>query len=287
MVSTQLHPDDTLPLTCTRAGTCCHGNRVFLNPWELASLARGKQLTPAAFREQFCDAGGVVLRFDGPTNSNGKPACRLYSENTGCSVHPWRPLACRLYPLARQVQYETARYIYQGEAFPCLNECPDVVKLPHMRVREYLAGQQTDSFEKAQDEYLELMQDIADVAFTLLLDTGLAESGDTKTLVAWRKMGNEQPAILVKRIGQEWIDFLMIPSFPEQPDAIAFARMHNEQFQLKAQEEFGNPGNFHEIHEASVLMMALALYLARALGANPEVLADYWVEQAKSHGARE
>lgn len=288
MTSTQLHLDDILPLTCTRAGTCCHGNRVFLNPWELRCLAREKQLTPTAFRDQFCDVGGIVLRFDGPANSSGKSACRLYVENAGCSVHVARPLACRLFPLGRQVQQGTAHYMYQGETFPCLNGCSDVVKLPHISVRDYLKGQQTDSFETAQDEYLEVMQNIADIAFTLLLDTGLAESGDTETLAAWRKIGNEQPAALVKRIGEEWIDLLMIPSFPEQADDVGtFARIHNEQLQLNAQKAFGNLQSLPEIHQASVLMMSLALYLARALGANPEVLAEHWIDVAKSHGATE
>ncbi len=288
MTSTQLNLDDTLPLTCTRAGTCCHGNRVFLNPWELACLARAKQLSPAAFREQFCGDGGIVLRFDGPTNNKGKSACRLYLENQGCSVHVQRPLACRLFPLGRQIQHETAHYMYQGDTFPCLNECPNVIDLPHLSVREYLSGQQTASFETAQDEYLELMQNIADIAFTLLLDTDLAESGDTKTLAVWRKSGNEQPEALVKRIGKDWIDLLMVPSFSEQAnDAVAFARIHNDQLQLKAQETFGNLQSLPEIHNASVLMMSLALYLAKALGANPEVLAEHWIEVAKGHGARE
>lgn len=288
MTSTQLNLDDILPLTCTRSGTCCHGNRVFLNPWELHCLAREKQLTPAAFRDQFCGDGGMVLRFDGPTNSNGKSACRLYQDNVGCSVHVARPLACRLFPLGRQIQHETAHYMYQGKTFPCLNECPDVVKLPHISIREYLKGQQTDSFEKAQDEYLEVMQNIADIAFTLLLDTGLAESGDTETLAAWRKIGNEQPEALVTRIGEGWIDLLMIPSFSEQADdVITFANIHNEQLQLNAQEAFANLQNLQEIHEASVLMMSLALYLARALGASPEALTEHWIEVAKSHGAGE
>ncbi|MES2556601.1 MAG: YkgJ family cysteine cluster protein [Bacteroidota bacterium] len=287
MTSTPLNPDELLPLTCTRAGTCCHGNRVFLNPWELHCLAREKQLTPAAFRDQFCGDGGMLLRFDGPTNAHGKSACRLYLENVGCSVHVQRPLACRLYPLGRQIQHETAHYMYQGETFPCLNECPDVVNLPHISVREYLTGQLTDSFEKAQDEYLEVMQNIADIAFTLLLDTGLAESGDTQTLTAWRKIGNEQPEALVNRIGEGWIDLLMVPSFSEQPDAAAFAGIHNEQLQLNAEEAFGNLQTLPEIHEASVLMMSLALYLARALGANPEALSEHWIDVAKSHGARE
>ena len=46
-------------------------------------------------------------------------------------------------------------------------------------------------FEKAQDAYLEVMQNLAENAFTLLLDSGLAATGEKITLSMWRKMGQE------------------------------------------------------------------------------------------------
>lgn len=98
--------------------------------------------------------------------------------------------------------------MYQGNEFPCLEGCPEVSGLPHLAVGEYLKGQETNKFEKAQDEYLELMQNLADIAFMLLLDTGLAESGDKKTLEIWRKMGNELPEALTQMIDSDWIDCL-------------------------------------------------------------------------------
>jgi hypothetical protein len=33
--------------------------------------------------------------------------------------------------------------------------------------------------------------------------------------------------------------------------------------------------------------MGMALYLAAAIGANPKNLSDYWIDIAKSHGAKE
>ena len=64
-VSTKLTLTDNLPLTCSRSGTCCHGKTVKLNPWELACLAEAKGQTPRAFRDRYCDFGGIQLRFDG------------------------------------------------------------------------------------------------------------------------------------------------------------------------------------------------------------------------------
>lgn len=288
MITTKLSIQDKLPLTCTRTGTCCHGKLVLLNPWELVSLAKEKKNTPREFRDLYCEFGGIRLRFDGKVGWKEQQACSQYVDNIGCSVHLGRPLSCRLYPLGRQIQSEEVHYIYQGNEFPCLEGCPEVSGLPHLNVGDYLKGQKTDKFEKAQDEYLELMQNLADIAFVLLLETGLAESGDKETLPLWRKMGNEPPEVLADRIGQEWMDCLMLPEISDDlEDPISFARKHNDLLQIKAQEKFGVLQTNHEFHEASVLIMGVALHLARGIGANPKILAEHWIDTAKNHGALE
>jgi len=286
IVTNKLNIQDKLPLTCSRSGTCCHGNLVMLNPWELKCLAREKGITPGEFRDNYCEFGGIRLRFDGETGWREKQACSQYISNFGCSVHLGRPLACRLFPLGREIQSEEVHYIYQGDKFPCLEGCPEVSGLPLLSVGEYLKGQETKRFEKAQDAYLDLMQNLADIAFEFLLDTGLAESGETETLPLWRKLGNELPEVLADSIGQEWMDSLMIPDIQDE-DPASFARKHKDLLQLKAQEEFGNVETNQEFHEASVFIMGVTLHLARALGANPTVLVEHWIGIARKHGARE
>ncbi len=286
MQTHKLSLQDKLPLTCSRTGNCCHGKHIFLNPWELASLAKEKKKTPREFRNLYCEFGGILLQFNGKLGWDQKQACSQYVDNFGCSVHLGRPLACRLYPLGRQLQSEEVHYMFQGDEFPCLAPCPDVIELPHLSVGDYLKGQMTDAFEKAQDAYLELMQNTANIAFELLLDTGLAESGDKATLPLWREMGNELPEVLAERIGQEWIDCLMIPEISDN-NSSAFVEKHNELLQLKIQEQFGSSQTHKEIREASVLVMGIALHLARGLGANPKDLAELWIDTAKSYGAQE
>jgi len=48
--------------------------------------------------ERHTEAGGTVLRM----RDENDRAC-IFLDDKGCSVHPDRPLACRLYPLARSV----------------------------------------------------------------------------------------------------------------------------------------------------------------------------------------
>ena len=259
-----------------------------LNPWELFSFSKEKKVSPRDFRDLYTDFGGIRLTFNGKQDKKGQNACSQYVENHGCSVHKGRPLACRLYPLGRQIQFKKADYIFEGAQFPCLTDCAEVLNLPKLSVGDYLKGQGAAPFEKAQDAYLNVMQNIADIAFELLLDSGLSASGDTKTLTLWREMGNELPEILAERIGKDWIDALMIPEIKEVGDnSIEFAQKHNDLLLLKAQKQFDSLQTLDQVHEACVLIMGVALHLSRGLGADTKGIAELWIETAKSHGAKE
>ncbi len=288
MQTTKLSTQSILPLTCSRSGTCCFGKDVMLNPWELFRFSKEKKITPREFRDLYSEFGGIQLRFDGKPDKKGQKACSQYVDNVGCSVHLGRPLACRLYPLGRQTQFDKAHYIYEGDKFPCLNDCAEVLELPKLSVGEYLKGQEAGQFEKALDEYLLVMQNIADIGFELLLDSGLAASGDTKTLAAWREIGSESHELSAEIIGKEWVDHLMIPAITDATEnPVAFAQKHNDLLLLKAQEEFGSLQTLQELHEASVLIIGVALHLSRGLGADTKGISEHWIETAKSHGAKE
>nr|WP_237267395.1 YkgJ family cysteine cluster protein [Tenacibaculum todarodis] len=259
-----------------------------LNPWELLNFSKEKKITPREFRDLYSEFGGIQLLFDGKNDNKGQKSCSQYLDNAGCSVHLGRPLACRLYPLGRQIQFNKAQYIYEGDTFPCLTDCAEVLDLPKMTVGEYLEGQETDLFEKALNEYLKVMQNIADLGFELLLDSGLSESGDTKTLAAWREIGKASHQFSAKKIGNDWMDLLMIPPITDETEnPIIFAQKHNELLLLKAQEEFGSIQTLEELSQASTLLISVALHLSRGLGADTKGISELWIETAKSHGAKE
>jgi len=286
MHTTSLSLEDSLPLTCTRVGTCCHGKMVWLNPWELVRLAAAKDLTPRDFRDQYCEFGGIKLRFDQHIEGNLFATCSQYVPDFGCSVHEDRPLVCRLYPLGRERRGKEVQFVFQGSTFPCLEGCPKVVNLDYLTVREYLDSQDVATRFTAADEYLELMQQLADGAFALLLESGLAASGDLETLLLWRQLGNHTPDQLTEYINPEWMDILMLPDIGDELDnPKTFCQHHHDMLQAQAQSLFGNLGNAAEVKEASGLMMGLALHLGRGLGANPSDLAEHWIKTAKDLGA--
>ncbi|MGL1900626.1 MAG: YkgJ family cysteine cluster protein [Fibrobacterales bacterium] len=286
--TTLLSSSDSLPLTCSRTGTCCHGKAVWINPWELARLAKAKEISAREFRDQYCEFGGIQLKFNGEAGWKELNACSQYNKDNGCSVHVGRPLACRLYPLGRQRKGDTAHYMHEGAQFPCLEGCPEVVELPKLTVGDYIVGQEAGLCESAQDAYLDLMQQLADGAFALLIDTGLAASGDRDTLTAWRSMGEVDPGVLENELGQEWLDRLVLPSLNcalENP--LQFCNQHYDALQEAAQEEFGSAATSDEMKDASIIMMGLALHLGRSLGAQPKDLSEHWIKTAKEHGASE
>jgi|TARA_B110000908_G_scaffold115171_1_gene135043 Fe-S-cluster containining protein len=283
MITTKLNLEDKLPLTCSRTGTCCHGKTVWLNPWELALISREKKISRTDFIEQFCDFGGIKLKFEGEKGWKDLKSCSQYIPNFGCSVHLGRPLACRLYPLGRQIQSEKVHYIHEGKEFPCLEGCPEVVNLPFMTVSEYIQDQSAGEFEKSQDNHLELMQQLANIAFELFLDTGLAQSGDTETLNEWIKLGEITPDELNVRIGKDWLNALVLPEIESLENPTQFTNQHTQLLLAKAQEQFGTLITFEEVKNASILIMGVALQLSRSFGADPKSLSIHWVEAAKSH----
>ena len=284
--TTDLALTDRLPLTCARVDICCHGKMVELNPWELARLAAAKSLTPRIFRDCYCEFGGIRLRFDITTGWNGLTACSLYVPNFGCSVYESRPLVCRLYPLGRQRRGREFIHVHLGSSFPCLASCPAVLDLPYLTVADYLDGQDVMDGETAQDKYLEFMERLADDAFVLLLESGLASSGARLTLRLWRELGNLHPEHLAVHLGPEWIDRLMLPDISDGlDDPETFARRHHDMLQEQARKSFGNPGNVAMLCEASGVMMGLALYLCRGLGVTPAEVAEHWIMTAKKLGA--
>lgn len=283
MITTKLKLEDKLPLTCSRTGTCCHGKTVWLNPWELAFISREKKITRKEFIELYCDFGGIKLKFNGEKGWKDQKSCSQYISGFGCSVHLGRPLACRLYPLGRQIQSNEVQYIHEGKTFPCLEGCPEVVNLPQMTVGEYIKDQSAEEFEASQDNHLELVQKLADIAFELYLDTGLAQSGDIKTLSLWENLGNISPDELNQKIGADWYSALILPEIKEIDNPVLFTNKHTELLMVKAQNQFGSMQTLKEVKEASVLIMGVALQLSRSIGADPKSLVKHWVQAAKSH----
>lgn len=88
--------DSPYSYACHGCNRCCHNKAIRVTPYEILRLARLLGISTTDFIVDHTEAGGTVLR----AKPNGD--CGFLNDR-GCSVHPDRPLACRIYPLARWV----------------------------------------------------------------------------------------------------------------------------------------------------------------------------------------
>lgn len=276
-----LEPEDRLPLTCSRRGTCCHGKDIRITPWELALLAQARGVAPAVFREAATDDAGTRLRCDGPAGWQGLPACAMYDAAGGCSVHASRPLACRLYPLGRALDRGRERFFHEGRRLPCLDGgCPEVVDLPMLRVREYLGQQGIAPFTAVRDDYLEVAQDLAEGAFVLVFDSGLDRVGGADWRRAWRAAAQGGPAAWRSALSPEWHDLVTAPGIAVREDGRGWCAAHRELLRGRAQAGFAILREPVALSEASARMLGGALLLIHGVGGDATEVGRRWLRRA-------
>lgn len=91
-----LEKGSTFSYSCNRCKRCCTNLEISVNPYDIARLAKFKGISTTEFISSYVDVRKQALL----RQSDG--VCIFLDEN-GCSVHPDRPLPCRLYPLARNI----------------------------------------------------------------------------------------------------------------------------------------------------------------------------------------
>lgn len=106
---------------CKGCSTCCHGmgQSIILDPLDAFRLSKGLGKPFAFLLEKEVElqvVDGVILpnlRMVGP-----REACSFLNEEGRCSIHPFRPGICRLFPLGRYYEKDSFRYFLQ------VGECP-------------------------------------------------------------------------------------------------------------------------------------------------------------------
>ena len=128
---------------CNRCLVCCHDKHIQVNPYEVAQLARGLGLPTTEVQRRFTQGElGVALA------QVEEGAC-VFLGPEGCTVHPFRPLVCRLYPLGRTIVPG------EKEEFIHLDPHPESRGVYHTKgtIAEFLEAQDTARYIQAADEY--------------------------------------------------------------------------------------------------------------------------------------
>jgi len=138
-----------------------------VGPYEALRLSRRLGLSTTEFFALHTEAGGTVLQ----TRAEDR-GC-VFLGPRGCTVHPDRPLACRIYPLARWVSAEG------DESFGHLEPHPQTAGLYGTQgtVDDYLTSQGLPPYFAMGDRYGELYDRM--VAIMERIDP--AEDADRRT----------------------------------------------------------------------------------------------------------
>ena len=81
--------------TCGRCSSCCHNQKIQVNPYEIARMASCIDVSTTEFINGYTEKGVYLKR-----RVDGR--C-IFVGADGCGIHPHRPMVCRLYPLGRTV----------------------------------------------------------------------------------------------------------------------------------------------------------------------------------------
>ncbi len=148
---------------CRACSRCCQHKVIQVNPYEIARLARRTGQTTGEFRAKCTEDGaGSILR------RNESDTC-IFIGAEGCTVHPDRPLVCRLYPLGRRVSADgTERWLHvtphpQSEGEYSKNGT----------IADFIAKQGAIPYMRAADEYSDWVRE----AYALIEAEGETASG--------------------------------------------------------------------------------------------------------------
>jgi Fe-S-cluster containining protein len=142
--SPRLGRDSPFAYTCNRCMSCCHDAHNALDPYEIARLARNRQLTTTEFIARHLTEGGIVLR------NRDDTSCVLLGAD-GCTVYEDRPQICRTYPLNRL-------HGSDRESFSQYLPLPTSTGIygKDATVADFLKKNDVDDFYAAKDRYFDI-----------------------------------------------------------------------------------------------------------------------------------
>jgi hypothetical protein len=145
----ELERDSSFAYACARCSRCCSGKRIPLDPYEVARLGELLGVSTTEVLARFTTDGGALLAV------REDRSCVFLGEQ-GCTVHPARPLACRLYPLGRRVSPG------QGERFAAVEPDPGCQGSYQGRgtIADYLAEQETRPYLAMADRYRAVLEEL-------------------------------------------------------------------------------------------------------------------------------
>ncbi len=148
---------------CEGCSACCRGmgNSIVLDPLDIQRLCKGLSVSFDGLMERYIELhaedGMIVpnLKMDGQ-----EEACVLLDAGGRCSIHPFRPGICRLFPLGRYYEEHGFRYFLQ------IHECRKKDR-GKTKVRKWLDTPDLTIYERYITDWHGFLTDCQEAAGTL------------------------------------------------------------------------------------------------------------------------
>jgi len=143
-------------------GLCCKRIDIFLDPWDVESLARNLGITGREFIAEYGTYGlGAEWRWPNVhLRHAAEGRCAFLLDDGRCRVYPARPRNCRAYPLGRAVRFaedEPAQVEERLFLVQRMEGCQGYRSARRWTVREWLADSDLYRYHELSDLYLQLI----------------------------------------------------------------------------------------------------------------------------------
>ena len=117
---------------CEGCSACCRGmgNSIVLDPLDMYRLCQGLSLPPEEVLSRALElhvVDGLIL--PNLKMAGAEEACTFLNEEGRCSVHPYRPGICRLFPLGRYYEEDGNGFRYFLQIHECKKKDRSKVKV--------------------------------------------------------------------------------------------------------------------------------------------------------------
>jgi len=158
--SSSMNRQSPFSYSCNQCGRCCHNQSITLSPVDVIGIARATRLSTSMAVTRYAMRLGSLLRF----GANGE--C-VALDGVRCTIHPGRPLACRLYPLGLERDGTNERFVRLEPAAGSAGIYGD-----HGIIGEFLRAQDVDERLRLNERYRPLISLLRDrVAGAIDFDT--------------------------------------------------------------------------------------------------------------------
>lgn len=141
---------------CQGCSACCHGmgNSITLDPLDIFRLCTGLKTDFAGLMEDKIELNIVDSLILPNLKMTGKgEACVFLNAEGRCSIHPFRPGICRMFPLGRYYEDGSFKYFLQ------LHECPKPNKAK-VKVKKWLDISSLKQYEQYIRDWHYYLEDL-------------------------------------------------------------------------------------------------------------------------------